>query len=96
MRRSDTRTIGSLIADFIKEQGLEQGLLAVNIYNALAMAVGENYAGLLSGKSYKDKCLYCRVNSSVARSVLYNNREEIIRKINEIIGKDVVEKLILR
>lgn len=96
MRRSETVPIGRLIAEYIKEQGLAEGLLAVNVYNALYSTVGEDYAKLLSGKSYRDRCLCCRVNSSVVRSILYGRRAEIIDDINRTIGWNAVEKLILK
>ena len=40
MRRSETVSIGRLIAEYIKEQGLAEVLLAVYVYNALYSFVG--------------------------------------------------------
>lgn len=96
MKRSDTVHIGNLIAEYVREQGLAEGLLAINVYRALYAAVGADCAKLLSDKSYRNKCLCCTVKSSVVRSILYGRRAEIIRTVNETIGWNAVEKLILR
>lgn len=96
MKRIETQSIGSLLAGFIKEHGLARGLLAVYIYDALDKAVGERYGRMLSNRLYKERVLYCSVSSSVARTVLYNKKEEIVAQINAAIGRNVVDKLILR
>lgn len=96
MKRSETQSIGSLLADFIKEHGLSRGILAIYIFDALDKAVGERYGKMLSNRLYKERVLYCSVASSVARAILYNKKEEIVAQINATIGRNVVDKLILR
>lgn len=96
MRRSNEKTISALVAEYIKEQGLTEGLLKGRIYAAYSKTVGKIASGATSGMFYKEKILYCTITSSIVRHNLNQMRESIVSRINEEVGANVVEQIVLR
>ena len=44
----------------------------------------------------KDRTLFVQLGSSVVRSELMMIRDEIMKRLNERAGKDVIDKIVLR
>lgn len=96
MRRSNGENISSLIAEYIRENGLAEGLLRVRVFHAYKEAVGESIANATVNKYYRDKTLYCTISSSVLRYGLYREINGVIEKINTIMGAEAVKKIVLK
>ncbi|MDO4736978.1 MAG: DUF721 domain-containing protein [Bacteroidia bacterium] len=96
MKRSNTKLISLIIQDFIKEEGLADGLNRVRIFNAWDLVVGKNGAAATLNKYYKDKTLYCTVNSSIVRTQLYYKKEDIVAQMNKMLNDTLIEKLVIR
>ncbi len=96
MKRSNTKLISQIIEDYIKDEGIADGLNRVRIFNAWDLVVGRNGAAATLNKFYKDKTLFCTVNSSIIRTQLYYKREDIIFQMNKILNDRLIEKLVIR
>lgn len=96
MQRTNSNRLSLLLEEFIREQGLEDGLIRVRIGNAWDDAVGHKYAICTTAKYYANGILYCTINSSLMRNQLYFRQNDIIAQINKNLGADIVKKLVLR
>ncbi len=96
MKRESSKPISEAIAQFIKQEGLEEGLIRLRIFKAWDMIVGENVAKITYNKYYKDRKLYCNISSSMIRSQLYFVKEELVKNINKQMGAEVVSDIILK
>ncbi len=96
MRRQRVVKLGDLFGEFLKKEGLEDGILRMKIFEAWEDVVGEKLSAYTVDKFYKDGKLFCRISSSAARNTLFMQRIEIVEKINKIIEKEVVKVLILK
>ncbi|MDP3451563.1 MAG: DUF721 domain-containing protein [Bacteroidales bacterium] len=96
MRRQKVVKIGELFGDFLKSNGLEDGIRRVQIFEAWNTVVGERYSDYTLEKFFKDGKLFCKISSSSARNHLFMERLTIVKRINEIIGEDIVKVLILK
>lgn len=96
MRREKTVLIGDLFSEFLKQNGLENGIERVEVYDALRLAIGEKNYALIVSKFYDSGRLFCTLSSAVLRSTLYMHRIAIIDKINKELGRSVVKELIIR
>ncbi|MBE6247144.1 MAG: DUF721 domain-containing protein [Bacteroidales bacterium] len=96
MKRENTQLISAVIAEFIKEERLEEGLQRARIFKAWDIVVGENGARATTNKFFRDGVLYCAVNSSILRTQMYYRKEEIIHNLNKMLGGVLVHKLILK
>ena len=95
MQRNNAKKLGDLLANYVKEDGLEDGLLRVRIFETWDLIVGPQAASLTGKKFYKDKNLYCKINSSVFRSQLYFQTDAIIKKMNSLLQGNYIDKIIL-
>lgn len=96
MQRTNANKISLLIEQFIKEQGLAEGLERVRIFRAWDLVVGETVAKATSNKFFKDGVLYCTINSSIIRTHLYYNKEDILTKLNKMLQSDIINKIVLK
>ena len=52
MKREGSKLISDLLADFVKSEGLEEGLMRVKIFKTWDLVVGESYAKATVSKFY--------------------------------------------
>ena len=96
MQRTNTNKISTLLEEFVKEQGLEDGLLRVRIFHTWDLIVGEQFAKHTSSKFYSNGTLYCTINSSMVRNQLYFRKDDIIAQLNKMLNQQFVNNLVLR
>ena len=95
MKREATRTIGEVLARYVQESHLEEGLLQTRIFAAWdQLAVGSVLLGTYtSHHSVRDGVLTCRIRSSVVRSHLQTQAEAIRERLNARLGDAYVKQL---
>lgn len=75
-----------LIAEYIRTMKLSSGLNRQRVYEAWDSVSGA--APYTISKRYDRGVLYCTLSSSVVRSRLFPQRENILREINSLLEKD--------
>ncbi|HBG23737.1 MAG: hypothetical protein A2X17_06700 [Bacteroidetes bacterium GWF2_41_61] len=96
MRRERVVKVGDLFRDFLKSSGLDEGILRMRIFEAWDEVVGKRYAEYTLEKFFKDGRLFCKISSSPARNHLFMERLNIVKKMNEKLGEEIVKVLILK
>jgi len=96
MERNREKKIGSLLDQFVRANNLEQGLAEYRITRGWSELLGRTVA--LSTKSIyiRDRKLFVRLHSSVMRNELTMMKDDIIRRLNETAGYEVINDLIIR
>ena len=79
-------SISQALVAYIRESGLEQSVLDVQIEEVWPKVMGENVRKLTRSVEVRDGVLYVRVNSAALKTQLFENRFELIRKLNEAVG----------
>ena len=95
MKRSYTRCLGDVIADFVQESHLEDGLLRTRIYAAWdALTLGQVRLGdYTSHHAFRGGVLTCRIRSSVVRSHLQLQAGLLCDRLNAALCGDYVKSL---
>jgi len=96
MRRSKTISLAEAMKDYIREMNLEGKLNEVHLIGSWEEVVGKAISSR-TGKIYiRDHVLYVHLNSSVVRNELLMLRQELMEKLNERAGAEVIKDIVLR
>jgi len=96
MRRSRTLSLAEALQDYIKEMNLEGKLNEVGLINSWEDTVGKVVASRTKKLYIKDKVLHVSLNSSVVRNELSMLRQELVNKLNEKAGTEVITDIVFR
>lgn len=96
MKQENSKIISQVIAEYIKEQGLEDGLQRVRIFQTWDLIVGERVAKTTVAKFYRDGILYCTINSSIIRSQLSYRKDDIIVQLNKMLNSKLISNIVLK
>lgn len=83
-------SIGDALITYLRENGLEQSVLDVQIEEEWPKVMGDVVNQLTRKVEVKDGVLYVRVNSAALKTQLFENRFELVRKLNEAVGANAI------
>ena len=95
-RYNDKQNIDDLLKSFVKENKLEKGLDKVNVEAAWRDLMGNGVNNYTNSVKLHHDTLYIELSSSVLREERSYGKDKIIKIINEALGKNLVNKLVLR
>ncbi len=96
MERSNTQSIAEVIRAYLKESRLEKPLKERQLVQSWETLLGRSVARSTSKIYLKDGRLFVHLNSSVVKNELYMLQDEIIKKLNEAAGEELVKEIVLR
>lgn len=82
--------IGDALILYLRESGLEQSVLDVQIEEVWPRVMGDVVNQLTRKVEVKDGVLYVHVNSAALKAQLFENRFELVRKLNEAVGAKAI------
>ena len=83
-------SLGDALVTYLRECGLEKNLLEVQVEEAWSKVMGDVVTGLTRSVEVTDGVLFVRVNSAALKTQLFENRFELVRKLNEAVGAPVI------
>ena len=83
-------TISDALVDFLRENGLERSVLAVQVEEVWPRVMGETVSRLTRSVEVKDGVLIVHVSSAALKAQLFENRFELVRKLNEAVGAEAI------
>ena len=86
MASTNSASLTDALFAFLKESGLEQPVMEVQIEEIWPQVMGDVVTRLTRSVEVKGGMLYVRVNSAALKTQLFENRFELIRKLNEAVG----------
>jgi predicted nucleic acid-binding Zn ribbon protein len=96
MERSKTQSIAEAIRAYLKESKLEKPLKERQLVSSWESLLGRSVARATSKIYLKDGKLFVHLSSSVVKNELYMLQDEIIRKLNEAAGEQLVTSIVFR
>ncbi|MEM7380897.1 MAG: DUF721 domain-containing protein [Bacteroidota bacterium] len=95
-RRKNDLSLGEALSEFISEHKLQQGMDKVDARLAWENLMGNGVANYTTAVELKGSTLYVSLTSSVLREELSLGKSKIIKMLNEELGKELIQKIILR
>ena len=85
-----TASISDALIEFLRESGLEQSVLDVQIEEVWPRVMGETVRKLTRSVEVRDGVLYVHVNSAALKTQLFENRFELVKKLNDAVGASAI------
>ena len=79
-------SLDEAVIGFLRESGLEQSVLDVQVEEAWPRVMGDMVNSLTRSVEVKNGVLIVRVSSAALKAQLFENRFELVRKLNEAVG----------
>lgn len=96
MRRSLTLNISEIISSLLKDQGLEEKLYENRLMNSWETVLGKMISKYTRSMYIKDRVLFVNLTSPVVKNEVMMIRDELVKRLNEKAGKNVIDKIVLR
>lgn len=95
-RQNEQLHLSDALKEFIKENKLEKGMNKVNAREAWKNLMGNGVNNYTTHVELKNETLYVSLSSSVLREELSYGKTKIIKMLNDDLGKELIQKIILR
>lgn len=95
-RHGEHNSLGEVLKNFIAGGKLERGLNKISAEEAWHQVLGEAISKYTTQVYLERDTLYVSLSSSVLREELSYGKEKIITLLNEVLGKELIKKLILK
>ena len=96
MFKRDVQQLKDLIMRNLRVQGLETPLLQKRLIDKWPEVMGEMIAGYTQNLYIRNQTLFVHMTNPALRADLSMQRKEIVRKLNEKVGSQVVTDIIFR
>ncbi|WP_026939610.1 DUF721 domain-containing protein [Hippea alviniae] len=88
------RSVGQIIKeDLIKNEAFEKIYVSELVFEALKHVLGEGLSSQIKIKGFKDKTVWIGTPNSVFSQELSFFEGEIVKRVNELIGEDVLKRV---
>lgn len=96
MRKSQTRKIDAVIREFLNEANLDKKLKEVHLVSEWEALMGKMVSARTRHIYIRNRTLFVHVTSPVLKNELIMMRNDIIQRLNELAGENLVEQLVVR
>ena len=90
MPTTNSLSLSDALVAFLRESGLEKSVLEVQIEEVWPQVMGDVVTRLTRSVEIKDGMLIVRVNSAALKTQLFENRFELVQKLNDALGSQVI------
>lgn len=90
MFRKKEKSIGSLIAEYLRETGLETPLLEYRLVNAWPKVAGEMVARYTTDVQIRNQVLYVKLSLPILRAELSMRKSHYVRELNRHVGSNII------
>ena len=95
-RLSNEQTLGEVIQDFLKESGWQKKLDEVYLITQWDKLLGSNLAKYTEEVFISNEVLHIRLSSSTLRQELSYKKSDLIKELNDLVGKEVIKDIVLK
>ena len=96
MRRNDAESVGMLIRKFLRQEGLETPLNEKRLIDSWSEVMGSSIASMSKALYIKNQVLYVEVTSTPLRQQLMMGRQQLVNRLNQQVGAQVITNIILK
>ena len=96
MERKKEQKLDSILDAFVRSNNLQQGLSEYRVTKGWGELLGKNVALATRSIYVKEGKLFVKLHSSVLRNELTMIKDDLIRRLNEYAGSEVITDVVIR
>lgn len=96
MERGKTNSIGDILVQYLRDEGLEKPLLERQVVARWGEIMGPTVAQMTRSVEMENGMLQVKLSNAALRAQLFDCRRQLIEKINQAMGAEVVSDVRLR
>ena len=96
MRRNKAESIGQIIRQYLRQEGLETPLNETRMAAAWPQVMGEAIARYTGDVFVSNQVLYVQLKSPALKANLMMGREALVQKLNDFVGAQVIRSIVFR
>ena len=96
MKRSNTEHVGDIINQFLRQEGLETPLNQYRLIERWRDVVGESVANYTGEIYIRNQTLIVKIKSSALKNELMMMRSDLVKKLNNSVGAQVISEIMFR
>jgi len=96
MKRVKEQRLGQLLREFLREEGLETPLNEYRAVSCWSEVMGELVARYTANVSLRNGTLFVSLHNPALRQNLLMQRSEIIKKMNDHVGAQVIQNIMFK
>lgn len=93
MQKRDSQALGDILVEVLRQNGLEQKLLETRLLELWPEVLGPTIARYTSDLNIHDGLLFVRVRSAALKQELFNGRFQLVEKLNQAAGGQVIKDI---
>lgn len=90
MFKREVKSISDILQQFLRKEGLETPLQQKRLIDAWESVTGEMVARYTQEKFIKNQILYVKITNPALRQDLSMMRQQLMRRLNEVVGSSVI------
>lgn len=96
MKRTDPESIGKIIENFMQEEQLDTQMYEYRASALWPQVVGPGVNRYTISRDVRQGVMYVKLSSSVLRQELMMGRSLLVKRINEMVGRDVIRDIVFQ
>jgi predicted nucleic acid-binding Zn ribbon protein len=96
MEKTNIRKISDILQEFLRENKLDVKLKERQLIESWEELMGKTIFRATKQIYIKESKLFVVISSSVIRNEIHMLKQEIVKKLNEKAGEDIITELVLR
>lgn len=96
MRRKNTQKLGEVIQKYLEALDIDDKLKEVRLIKSWESIVGKMISNKTTKLYIKDKKLFVYMSSSIARNELSMVKDDLVIRLNQQAGGEIIQDIVLR
>ncbi|MFV0505489.1 MAG: DUF721 domain-containing protein [Bacteroidales bacterium] len=96
MKRRKAQPLGEVLQAYIHALGIHHKMQEIDVISSWEKVVGKLFASYTTSVEIQHKVLFVKVSSSMVRSELSMHKHNIIKRMNELAGSEVINNMVIR
>lgn len=94
MRRCNTESISAVLRQYLRQEGLETPLNQHRLIESWSKVMGSNVSRFTREIFIQNQTLHVKLSSSILRQELLMQRNNLVTKLNDTVGAQVITDIV--